>query len=147
SAVMAASITCVVFAGSVARSVLNVSQPNFVRWVSLAGIPHLAALAVCSVFGITVWRYAQQMGGGLIAKAWRSILLYAVIWLARLGVLGALGSLFAMDSYNRPVWASMFDFASIVAAEYLLFVGISYQYEACTGAVTVDESELEAITP
>lgn len=147
AAVMTASITCVVFAGSIARSVLNVSRPDLIRWVSIAGLPHLAALAVCSVLGITVWRYAQQMGGGLIAKAWRSILLYAVVWLARLGVLGALGSLFGMDSYNRPVWASMFDFGSILAAEYLLFLGISYQYEACTGAVTVDESELEAMTP
>jgi hypothetical protein len=146
-AVMAASLTSVLFAGTIARSVLNVTRPDLIRWVSIAGLPHLAALAACSVLGIMVWRYAQQMGGGLIAKAWRSILLYAVIWLARLGVLGGLGSLFGMDTYNRPVWASMFDFASILAAEYLLFLGISYQYEACTGAVTVDESELESITP
>jgi hypothetical protein len=145
AAVMALGVVSLVFAGSIARSTVNITRPDLIKWVSIAGLPHLAALAICSVLGITVWRYSEQMGGGLVAKAWRSILLYAVLWLARLGILGAFGSVFGMDTYHRPAWVSMFDFASILAAEYLFFLAVSYQYEACTAPVVVDEAALESI--
>lgn len=57
--------------------------PQMIRWFTLIEYPRLLVLGVCSVFGVLVWRYATAMGGGLVGKAWRAVLLYAAFYLLR----------------------------------------------------------------
>ncbi|HEV8486876.1 MAG TPA: hypothetical protein VGV87_25245 [Blastocatellia bacterium] len=138
------AVMSVILSGSVVRATLYISSPNLINWVRLAGIPSVVALVGCSVFGVMAWKYARQMGGGLVAKASRSIMVYAFLWVFRLGLLGALSYVYAMDPLHRPTWVRMIDFASILGAEYFLFLSASYQHEACTSDVVFDETEMEA---
>jgi hypothetical protein len=138
------AVTSVILSASVVRGTLYISSPNLINWVRMVGIPSVVALVGCSVFGVMAWKYARQMGGGLVAKASRSVLVYAFLWIFRLGILGALSYVYAMDPLHRPTWVRMIDFASILGAEYFLFLSASYQYEACTSDVMFDETEMEA---
>lgn len=130
---IAASGICVALSGSIARS--QVSDEALASAIQLVGLPLLAALAVSSVLGVIVWRYAKQMGGGLVARAWQSILLYTALWLVRLSFLGVLAFAFNISATNRSVIVSRISLAVLLLAEYVLFCGASYQYEACTGRV------------
>jgi hypothetical protein len=110
----------------------------------LIGFPLIPALALSSVLGVVVWRYAKQMGGGLVAKAWYSILLYTALWLMRLVLLGLLTYLLDFTGANRPAIASIASLIVLLAAEYTLFLGASYQYEACTGFMRLATPKVQA---
>jgi hypothetical protein len=130
--------------GSVARSQVFSGDPGLVRFLRLIGLLLLPALVLSSVFGVMTWRYAKQMGGGLVAKAWQAILLCTVLWLARFAFLGVLTQWFGSDVNDRPLLIEMISFWSVLASECALFLGASCQYEACAGAVEMDHGEFEA---
>jgi hypothetical protein len=112
--------------------------PQLMRWFDLTELARLIALGCCSVFGVVVWRYATEMGGGLVAKAWRSVLLYAAIYLLRFSYTGVISHLVTTGpvtswlriAYVLGLWALIF-------SEYMLFLGASYQYEACSSHIEV----------
>jgi len=126
--------------GSIARSQLYVEDPGLTRWLRSIGFLLLPALVLSSVFGVMIWRYAKQMGGGLVAKAWRAVLLCNVLWLARFAFLGVLTKWLGIDAAARPVFIEMISFWAVIASECYLFWGASFQYEACASAVNLEES-------
>ncbi len=109
------------------------------RMLLLTGVPLVVALIPCAVFGVMIWRYAAEMGGGLVAKAWRSILLYTVLWTVRIVYAGVL-TFFITDSNSirRLIVPLMLINWILLTAQYLIFLGASYQYEACTGAIEME---------
>ena len=119
--------------------------PNLMAWFDVVEIARLVALACCSVFGVVVWRYATEMGGGLVAKAWRSVLLYAAIYLLRFAYTGVISHLVTngipsaelRTAYVLGLWA-------LILSEYMLFLGASYQYEACSSTIEVPQ-ELDSL--
>jgi hypothetical protein len=114
--------------------------PQLMLWFDLTELARLFALGCCSLFGVVVWRYATEMGGGLVAKAWRSVLLYAAIYLLRFAYTGVISHMVTTGpatpglrtAYVIGLWALIF-------SEYMLFVGASYQYEACHSHISVPE--------
>ena len=126
--------------GSIARSQLYVDDPELTRWLRSIGFLLLPALVLSSVFGVMVWRYANQMGGGLVARAWQGVLLCNVLWLARFAFLGMLTRWFEIDAAARPVLIEMISFWAVIASECALFWGASFQYEACSSSINPEES-------
>jgi hypothetical protein len=114
--------------------------PQLMLWFNLAELARLFALACCSVFGVVVWRYATEMGGGLVAKAWRSVLLYAAIYLLRFAYTGVISHLVTTGSPS-PALRSAFIIGlwGLILSEYMLFLGASYQYEACSSHIEVPQ--------
>lgn len=116
---------------------------QFQNLVLLTGLPLMIALIPCAIFGVMVWRYATQMGGGLVAKAWQSIFLYAVVWIVRLVATGLIAYL-PGDKTSTYWMLSGYTLSFLMlASEYLIFLGASYQYEACTSPLRLEE-ELKA---
>ena len=107
--------------------------------VLLTGFPVMLALVPCAIFGVMVWRYATQMGGGPVAKAWQSIFLYAVVWLLRLVFTGLIAFLPNDRTSTSRMIAGYTLSLLLLASEYLIFLGANYQYEACTSPVEVEE--------
>ena len=143
--VAAFGIVALAMVENVARSQLFMDDPVLVRTLRLIGLLLLPAMMVTSVFGVMIWRYAKQMGGGLVARAWICILLCTVFWLARFAMLGALNKFFGMQANQRPTSVEMLSFWMVAASEFLLFAGASFQYQACTELPSVDESELSLL--
>jgi len=110
------------------------------QWFDLTELARLFALGCCSVFGVVVWRYATEMGGGLVAKAWRSVLLYAAFYLLRFAYTGVLSHVITAGPpspgmrslYVAGLWA-------LILAEFMLFLGASYQYEACSSKIEIPQ--------
>jgi len=98
------------------------------------GTPMIIALIPCSIFGVILWRYAACMGGGLVAKAWRNVLLYGVVWVTYLLTTG-------LTTYiPRPIPSEYFFVFYVIrwlliGSQYFIFLGASYQYEACNSAL------------
>jgi len=115
--------------------------PQLMVWFDITELARLFALGCCSVFGVVVWRYATEMGGGLVAKAWRSVLLYAAIYLLRFAYTGVISRLVTTGpvgpalrtAYVLGLWA-------LILSEFMLFLGASYQYEACSSHIEVPEN-------
>lgn len=141
-----AAMTLIVVAGiiSVALSdrvagLMSRADADLQRIVLLTGVPLVVALIPCAVFGVMIWRWADEMGGGLVAKAWRNVLLYSVIWIARLAYAGILVYVINDNTVMRR-YLVLFLVVNwfLIASEYLIFLGASYQYEACTGSIEID---------
>jgi hypothetical protein len=119
--------------------------PEIARLVLITGLPMVIALVPCSVFGVMIWRYTTQMGGGLVAKAWRNTLLYGVAWLSYTAFHAVLAYYLQLSPNKIVVSATtlflLFTGVNVFlkGGEYLMFVGAAFQYEACTG--TPDFSE------
>ena len=122
-------VVSVALSNSVARS--QVVNPEMAREVQFVGLPLLPALVVCSIFGVMLWRYAKQMEGGFVAKAWRYILLYTAVWLGRLTILGVYTYRFGSDPTQRPLLITIANVAALLGAECLLLLGTSYQHQGC----------------
>ena len=122
--------------------------PGLLREFDYVEYPRLLVLAVCSVLGVVVWRYANQMGGGLVSKAWRSILLFAAVYLLRFVFTGSIAQLMAngaIGAASTTAWRLVaLGSWMLIVSEYMLFLGVSYQYEACTSDVNIRADELEA---
>jgi hypothetical protein len=136
--IVALGVISVALSGRVA-GLIGGADEGLQSLVLMTGVPLLVALIPCAVFGVMIWRWADEMGGGLVAKAWRSVLLYSVLWIVRLAYTGALVYLIddnaAMRSFGVPLL--MINWLLIVS-EYLIFLGASYQYQACTGSIEID---------
>ncbi|MGH9823954.1 MAG: hypothetical protein ACREDR_11965 [Blastocatellia bacterium] len=142
-------VLTLVYAGSGARAS---GGPALVKLVLITSIPLVFALVPCSILGVIIWRYAAQMGGGLVAKAWRSTLLYGVAWLAYTAF-HAIVAYYLRFSPNKIVVPAIVAFLLFTGAdwflkgaEYLIFLGASYQYEACTAAPDFS-TEINAFAP
>ncbi|HYL98510.1 MAG TPA: hypothetical protein VEZ90_06105 [Blastocatellia bacterium] len=119
--------------------------------VLITSIPMVFALVPCSILGVIVWCYSAQMGGGLVAKAWRSTLLYGVAWLAYMAF-HAMVAYYLRFSPSRLIVPAAVAFVMYIGAdwllkgaEYLIFLGASYQYEACTASPDFSD-EMKAFT-
>lgn len=132
-------VLALLFASSGARAS---GGPDLERLVLITSIPLVIALAPCSVFGVIIWRYTTGMGGGLVARAWRSNLLYGATWLAYI-VFNALGAKYlpviGLGVSAKYVIAHGTDWI-LKASEFLIFLGASYQYQA--SHATPDYSDL-----
>jgi hypothetical protein len=151
------AIVSVVYASSGMNNQLQSLAPIvpwMMRWFDVADWIRVVALSFCAVLGVMVWRYATDSGGGLVAKAWRSLLLYAAIYLGRLAFTG----IFAHFAGNRaatqhpgPIGILLtagiliITTGALPAAECMLFLGASYQHEACSTSVELDRDQLDAL--
>jgi len=114
--------------------------PQLMVWFDATELARLFALSCCSIFGVVVWRYGTEMGGGLIAKAWRSVLLYAAIYLLRFAYTGVISHLVTTGPPSPGLRAAyVFGLWGLILSEYMLFLGASYQYEACRSSIEVPE--------
>jgi hypothetical protein len=135
-------VVSLLYANSGARASGGPDLAKLVLWTS---IPLVIALVPCSVLGVMIWRYTTQMGGGLVAKAWQSTLLYGVAWLAYIAfhAVAAYYLRFADNKMVVSAAASLIIFTGVdwmlKGAEYLIFLGASFQYEACTTAPDFSE--------
>jgi hypothetical protein len=136
--IVVAGIIAVVLSPKVA-ALMSRADADLQRVILLVGVPLNLALIPCAIFGAMIWRWADEMGGGLVAKAWRNVLLYSVIWIARLAYAGALVYLISdINVMRRYVVLFLLINWFLLASEYLIFLGASYQYEACTGSIEID---------
>lgn len=109
------------------------------KLVLITAFPLVIALVPCSILGVIIWRYTTQMGGGLVAKAWRNVLLYGLGWLSYLAFHAVLAFHYSGsnnaggDSATRFLLFTGVDLL-LKGGAYLMFLGASFQYEACTGA-------------
>ncbi|MGH9830297.1 MAG: hypothetical protein ACREDR_44375, partial [Blastocatellia bacterium] len=113
-------------------------DPQLAKLILITAIPLVIALVPCSIFGVIIWRYTTEMGGGLVAKAWRGALLYGVFWLSYLTFNSIVARYFPFVQGQPLSTANLLVFAfttwQLKGSEYLIFLGASYQYEACTSA-------------
>ena len=113
--------------------------PDAAKLVLITAIPLVVALVPCSVLGVMIWRFTTQMGGGLVAKAWRNTLLYALGWLSYTAFHAVIAYYFQLsaDAVTGSTAARFLLFTGVdfilKGGEYLMFLGASFQYEACTG--------------
>jgi hypothetical protein len=120
--------------------------PDLARIVLITAAPNVIALVPCSVLGVMIWRYTTQMGGGLVAKAWRNTLLYAMGWLSWTAFHAVIAYYLQLSPNKIAVSATTHfllytgvDILLLKAGEYLMFLGASFQYEACTAAPDFSE--------
>jgi len=132
--VTALEVIALLFSSSGARASGGPELQSLVLWLS---IPLVIALAPCSVLGVIIWRYTTIMGGGLVAKAWRANLLYGAAWLTYIALNAVVAYFFVVPQGAVPVTLPYVLFVGadwiLKGSEYLIFLGASYQYEACTG--------------
>jgi hypothetical protein len=122
--------------------------PQLMMWFDLTELARLFALGCCSIFGVVVWRYATEMGGGLVAKAWRSVLLYAAIYLLRFAYTGVISHVATTGPTTRGLRSAyVIGLWALIFSEYMLFLGASYQYEACHSHIEVPDLDLLASKP
>jgi len=119
--------------------------PDLARMVFITAVPMVIALVPCSVLGVMIWQYTTKMGGGLVAKAWRNILLYGMGWLSYTAFHAVVAYYFQLSATKIAISATM-NFVLFTAVdlmlkggEYLMFLGASFQYEACTGTPEFSE--------
>jgi len=132
---MAAEVAMVMVEGNMAR-ISSFGKPVLEQWLKILLPASNLMLVVCSVLGILIWRYARQMGGGLVAKAWQFVVLYLVFYIIRRLELGFFGG---ASSLGLVIY-----FGLGFACSYLLYLGASFQYEACTRSVESSDEELMA---
>jgi hypothetical protein len=140
---LAAEVAMVMAEGNMAR-ISSFRQPVLEQWLKFLLPVSNFMLVACSVLGILLWRYARQMGGGLVAKAWQFVVLYLGIYIIRRLELGFLSG----GSVNLPAFWSAINmtvyFGLGFVCSYLLYLGASFQYEACTRSVETSDEEFMA---
>jgi hypothetical protein len=142
------NLLTVFFGANSIRYQLSGSGPELIHWVLIICLPLPVGLILCSVLAVMIWRYSQQMGGGLVAKAWRSVLLYLVLLPTRTVLVGLGAYVLARGSHWAWVIGEV-SYLGLALAVWSLHLGASYQYEACTQAVTsqLDYSSGESAKP
>ncbi|HEY6332265.1 MAG TPA: hypothetical protein VI756_23265 [Blastocatellia bacterium] len=122
--------------------------PEMLQWFHWAEYGWLVALGFCAIFGVVVWRLQSEMGGGLVAKAWRGVLLYAAVMLIQFCFKGVAASLIAHEVVRNPTVIAALTLVGVwglLLSEFMLLLGTSYQYEACNGKVEFNAKELEEL--
>jgi hypothetical protein len=123
-------VLAVVMVPATMRAQNYLGAQDLVRMVVLISVPRPIAFIVCSVFGVMLWRYATQMGGGLVAKAWIGVLLYTVLSPVRAVLMGLLVSM--TPSATITLLTGEVSYWGFMLGGFLLYLGASYQYQACT---------------
>jgi len=128
--------------------------PDMMGWFPVVDWFRLLALSCCAVLGVIAWRYATDSGGGLVAKAWRSVLMYAALYLGYLAYSGLTAHFVIRPNLQaQPTSFSRFlglifllvMFIGLVGSELMLFLGTTYQNEASNSAVELDAETLNAL--
>jgi hypothetical protein len=122
--------------------------PELLQWFHWAEYGWLVALGFCSIFGVVVWRLQSEMGGGLVAKAWRGVLLYAAVMLLQFCFKGVAASLIAHEVVKNPTVIAALTLLGVwglLISEFMLLLGTSYQYEACSGKIEFNAEELDKL--
>jgi hypothetical protein len=116
---------------------LSNTGADLIHWILIICLPLPVGLIVCSVLAVIIWRYSQQMGGGLVAKAWQSVLLYTLLLPLRTILVGLSTSL--LEPGSRWAWvAGEISYLGLALAVWALYLGASYQYEACARSLTAE---------
>ncbi|HEY6333818.1 MAG TPA: hypothetical protein VI756_31165 [Blastocatellia bacterium] len=135
AAVTALEVVALVFSSSGARESGGVELQKLVL---ILAIPLVIALAPCSVLGVIIWRYTSGMGGGLVAKAWRCNLAYGAAWLAYIALNAVVAYYLPASQTASPLTLPYILFNGVdwvlKGSVFLIFLGASYQYEACRTA-------------
>lgn len=137
----ALNLLTMLFGANSVRFQLSTSGPELIHWVLIICSPLPVGLVLCSILAVMIWRYSQQMGGGLVAKAWRSVMLYMVILPVRTVLVGLGTSIIGRGSR----WAfliGVISYLGLALAVWAVYLGASYQYEASTRNVPVDSEPL-----
>jgi len=137
------NLLTVFFGANSVRYQLSGSDADLIHWVLVICSPLPIGLVLCSILAVMIWRYSQQMGGGLVAKAWRSVLLYLVLLPVRTVLVGLGAYVFARSSH----WAWLIgevSFLGLALAVWALYLGASYQYQACTQDVIFEADQVDA---
>jgi hypothetical protein len=127
----ALNLLTVILGASTVRLLLSHAGTNLTDLVIMICLPLPPGLAVCSVFAVIIWRYARQMGGGLVAKAWSGVLVYMVALPVRTALIGLTPYLLGKESGLLWITGTI-SFLGLALAGWALYLGASYQYEACT---------------
>jgi hypothetical protein len=138
----------IILGANTVRLLLSHAGTSLTHVVIMICLPLPPGLAVCSVFAVIIWRYARQMGGGLVAKAWSGVLVYMVALPVRTVLLGLIPQLLGNDSSSLWITGTT-SFLGLALAGWALYLGASYQYEACTREVPgeIDLSVAPGETP
>jgi hypothetical protein len=129
-------LTLIFGANSVRFQLANTSS-ELIHWILIICLPLPVGLIVCSVLAVIIWRYSQQMGGGLVAKAWQSVLLYTLLLPTRTIMVGLTASL--LDPGSSSAWiAGEISYLGLALAVWAIYLGASYQYEACARSQTAE---------
>jgi hypothetical protein len=116
---------------------LSNTGADLIHWILIICLPLPEGLIVCSVLAVIIWRYSQQMGGGLVGKAWQSVLLYTLLLPVRTILVGLSTSL--LEAGSRWAWvAGEISYLGLALAVWALYLGASYQYEACERSLTAE---------
>ena len=124
------------------RTQTYIGDPEVLSWVRVIIRPLPISYVLCAIFGMIIWRYTSLMGGGMVAKAWRTVLLAMLVMPLRSVLIG----LAATFVGSNPKWqwvASEVSYLFFATGGYLAYLGASHQYQACTQEVP-DELELAA---
>jgi hypothetical protein len=136
------NLLTVFFGANSVRYQLSGSGADLIHWVLVICLPLPLGLVFCSILAVMIWRYSRQMGGGLVAKAWRSVMLYLVLLPVRTVLVGVGAYVFARGSHWAWVIGEV-SYLGLALAGWALNLGASYQYQASTQAV---ESETDHFT-
>jgi hypothetical protein len=135
----ALNLLTLIFGANSVRFQLANTGPELIHWILIICLPLPLGLIVCSVLAVIIWRYSQQMGGGLVAKAWQSVLLYALLLPVRTILVGLTAS--ALDQGSGSAWITgEISFLGLALAVWALYLGASYQYEASARSLTMEFS-------
>ncbi|HWX41564.1 MAG TPA: hypothetical protein VN345_10490 [Blastocatellia bacterium] len=133
----ALNLLTLIFGANAVRFQLSNTGADLIHWILIICLPLPLGLIVCSVLAVIIWRYSQQMGGGLVAKAWQSVLLYTLLLPVRTIMVGLSTSL--LDPGSRWAWVTgEISYLGLALAVWALYLGASYQYEACARSLTAE---------
>src|ERR1700683_2457452 len=125
------NLLTVFFGANSVRYQLSGSGADLIHWVLVICLPLPLGLVLCSILAVMIWRYSRQMGGGLVAKAWRSVMLYLVLLPVRTVLVGVGAYVFARGSHWAWVIGEV-SYLGLALAGWALNLGASYQYPAST---------------
>src|SRR5262249_25647960 len=131
------NLLTIVFGANTVRLLLSHTGAGLTHWILIICLPLPPGLILCSVLAIILWGYARQMGGGLVAEAWSGVLLYMVALPMRTVLLGL--TPYILGQGRQLGWiAGTVSFLGLAIAGWSLYLGASYQYEACTREVNAE---------
>ena len=112
------------------------------KWIVIICTPRMFIYPLCSVLGVMLWCYAIKMGGGQVSKAWISMLAYTGLVPLRYILLGVFATVIARTPATAIINGEI-SYLGFGLSGFLLYLGSSYQYQACTEDVVVYEEEME----
>ncbi|HYM01056.1 MAG TPA: hypothetical protein VEZ90_19005, partial [Blastocatellia bacterium] len=127
------------------RFQLSTGDPVFIHLVLIICSPLPIGLVLCSVLAVMIWRYSRQMGGGLVAKAWKAIMLYMLVLPVRTVLVGV-GSGFISRGSHWNFLIGVVSYLGLALAVWGVYLGASYQYEASTQSESFEQGEAAGLS-